>query len=316
MLSSIVVTTARVRGIPRRPPDDGRLRRKRARSLLLVPVLAAGLLVFTAGTAGATEREGGGFEHASHTLSITAKGHSYALSTTRVASGLVTTKLVNRGTQPHQAQLARFVPGKGVADFQAALKLPDPNAFLSVFDRFVGGPNVVAPGHSQTTIQNLDPGKYLILCFVPDAVTHMPHFLMGMYAPFSVVGPRRHGRVEASQAVFAVDEMRFVVPAELHSHSIVRFQNKAKTDVHEFTIGRLHRGKHAIDVQKWAAAQNGSPPFDDAGGAGALSPGGREWFTLHLRPGRYVAFCLVPDDHTGIPHAATGMVKEFTIEDD
>ena len=174
----------------------------------------------------------------------------------------------------------------------------------------------MAPGQSQTTYQNLAPGNYLVVCSVTDPSTDMPHFAMGMYAPFTVVGPRRLRQRPASQKVLAVDEMRFVVPSELETNSVVRFENHAAKDVHEFTIGRLHAGKTAADVQKWAAAPNGPPPFDDAGGAGALSPGGREWFTLHLAPGRYVAFCMVPDDQTGIPHAATGMVKGFTVDED
>jgi hypothetical protein len=301
---------------PSRPPDDGRSVTGRARRLVLVPLLAVGLLVVTAGTAGARERGESASGHASHSLNITTKGLSFVLSTTHVASGLVTTKLTDTGKQPHQAQIARFAPGKGVADFTALLKGPNPEAALSVFVSFNGGPNVVAPGHSQTTIQNLDPGKYLLLCFVTDPATHMPHFVMGMYAPFWVDGPRRHGSVESSQTVYAVDDMRFVVPAELHSDSIVRFVNKAKTDVHELFIGRLHKGMTAKDVQKWAAAQNGPMPFDPAGGAGGLSPGGRAWFSLHLSPGRYVAMCLVPDDKTGIPHAASGMVKTFMVVDD
>jgi hypothetical protein len=285
---------------------------------VLVPLLAVGLLVLTAGTAGATTRghEDGSREHATQTLDITTKGLSYRLSTTHVAAGLVKTTLHNTGKQPHQAQIGKFRPGKGVADFKKLLTNPNPNAILGVFESFNGGPNVVAPGHSQTTYQSLERGNYLVLCFVTDPVTHMPHFAMGMYAPFQVIGHNSDGRVHASQKVFAVDEMRFVVPRELRTHSIVQFQNHAATDVHEFTIGKLHKGKTAADVQKWAAAPNGPPPFDAAGGAGALSPGGREWFTLDVAPGRYVAFCLVPDEKTGIPHAASGMVKEFMVDDD
>lgn len=308
VLSSMVFRSESFAGAPsRRPPP------RRARRLLLVPLLAVGLLLLTAGTAGATTTH---HTRAAHTLDITTSGLTYRLSTTTLASGLVKTTLHDTGKQPHQAQIAKFRPGKGVADFTALLSNPNPEAVLGLFERFTGGPNVVVPGQSQTTYQNLAPGNYLVLCFVTDPTTHMPHFAMGMYAAFQVVGPARHGSIGASQKVFAVDEMRFVVPSELESNSIVRFENRAAKDVHEFTIGRLHAGKTAADVQTWAAAPNGPPPFDFAGGAGALSPGGREWFTLHLAPGSYVAFCLVPDDETGIPHAATGMVKGFTIDDD
>jgi uncharacterized cupredoxin-like copper-binding protein len=270
-----------------------------------------------AGTAGAASAgEGARSKHASHTLNITTHDLSYKLSTTSVAAGLVRTTLHNTGDEPHQAQIGKFKSGMGVADFQKVLKDPNPNAILGVFESFGGGPNVVAPGGSQTTIQNLDAGNYLLLCFVPDPKTHMPHFAMGMYASFQVVGEARHGSVHASQKVYAVDEMRFRLPDELRSDSVVRFENHSAADIHEFAIGRLHDGKTADDVQKWAAAPNGPQPFDDAGGAGALSPGGREWFTLDLAPGHYVAICLVPDDETGVPHAATGMVKEFTVVDD
>jgi hypothetical protein len=312
VLSSTVFRSEFFPGVPSRRPPPGRARR-----LFLVPLLAVGLLVLTAGTAGATTaHHGSSHERAAHTLDITTSGLSYRLSTTTVASGLVKTTLHDTGKQPHQAQIGKFLPGKGVADFTALISNPNPAAILGVFERFTGGPNVVAPGHSQTTYQNLQPGHYLVLCFVTDPTTHMPHFAMGMYAPFQVVGPAKHGSLVASQKVYAVDEMRFVIPRELRSHSVVQFENHAATDIHEFTIGRLHKGKTAADVKNWAAAPDGPPPFDDAGGAGALSPGGREWFTLDLAPGRYVAFCLVPDDKTGIPHAATGMEKEFTVDND
>jgi hypothetical protein len=320
VLSWVFRTTISPEVPPRRPTDHGRPPPGRGRGLLLLPLLAAALLVLTAGTAGATSRDEGrgshhGSEHGSHTLRITTQGLSYRLSTTHVASGLVTTKLVNTGSQPHQAQLARFAPGKGLADFEKTIHGTNPDSALALFDRFVGGPNVVAPGDRQTTFQNLAPGNYLVLCFVPDKKTGAPHFLLGMYATFQVVGPARSGSLRASQTVLAVDEMRFVVPDVLQTDSIVRFENHATEDVHEFTIGRLHAGKTATDVMNWAKS-GGLQPFDDSGGAGALSPGGREWFTLDLAPGRYVAFCLVPDDKTGVPHAATGMVKEFRVDDD
>jgi|tagenome__1003787_1003787.scaffolds.fasta_scaffold20845879_1 hypothetical protein len=286
---------------------------------MLLPLLAVSLLVFTAGTTGALASEGHASGKAPHRLSITALDFSYRLSSTDVASGLVTTVLHNNGNQPHQAQLGKFLPGKGVADFAALIPDPNPGAVLSVFGSFNGGPNVVAAGDSQTTKQNLDPGDYLVLCFVTDPATGMPHFAMGMYAAFHVVGEQPQRNIDASQQVSAIDDMRFVVPDQLRTESIVRFENHAAVDVHEFAIGRLHKGMTADDVQKWAASLTTAPgpaPFDDAGGAGALSPGGREWFRLDLEPGRYVALCMVPDDETGIPHAATGMVKDFTVVDD
>jgi hypothetical protein len=287
---------------------------RRGRGLLLTPLLTVGLLVLTAGTAGATgprDTEGGG-----DSIAITATGLSYSLSTDDVSSGLVKTTLWNRGDQPHQAQIAKFKPGVGVADFRAILQGGNPEAVIGLFAGFYGGPNVVAPGHSQTTWENLPPGRYLLLCFVPDAATGMPHFAMGMYAPFEVAGPPGSGGVDADQTVTAVDPFQFVIPAEMHTDSVVRFQNQSAMDVHELSLGRLHPGKTVADVVAWADPRTGGgpPPFDVMGGAGALNPGGgQEWFSLHLPPGSYIAFCLVPDDETGLPHAAMGMVQAFTV---
>jgi hypothetical protein len=283
----------------------------------VTPLLAIGLLVLTAGTAGATDHRD--TDRGGHALSITAYGFSYRLNTDEVRSGLVETTLRNRGDQPHQAQIAQFRPGVGVADFQAVLKAGNPEAIIGLFAGFYGGPNVIAPGKAQTTYENLPPGHYLLLCFVPDPTTHMPHFAMGMYAPFTVTGPARSGSVHAEQTVIAADPFRFVIPAKLHTDSVVRFRNASAMDVHELSLGTLHPGKTVADVVAWADPRTGGgpPPYDDMGGAGAVNPGGgQEWFTLHLRPGGYIAFCLVPDDETGLPHAAMGMVQAFTVVDD
>ena len=51
------------------------------------------------------------------------------------------------------------------------------------------------------------------------------------------------------------------------------------------------------------------------GGVGYLSPGQTAWGVFDLAPGAYVALCFVPDQETGMPHAAMGMVTVFTVEE-
>jgi hypothetical protein len=55
------------------------------------------------------------------------------------------------------------------------------------------------------------------------------------------------------------------------------------------------------------------PPADPFAGIQAMGPGGTGWFSMDLTPGTYVALCFVPDDETGQPHAAMGMVKFFNV---
>ena len=110
--------------------------------------------------------------------------------------------------------------------------------------------------------------------------------------------------------------MRFVVPRELHSGSVVRFENHADDRCARIHHREAAQGKTAADVREGGALPRTAPRRSTTRAEPARSPGGREWFTLDLAPGRYVAFCMVPDDKTGIPHAATGMVKVFSVDDD
>jgi hypothetical protein len=283
---------------------------------VLVPLAAVLLVVATAGAAGATGHQRHESAHDTRTLDVTARDDYYDLSTTTVASGLVTANLHNEGQQSHQAQIGRFKPGATIEQFDAAIKATQIPQALALIEGYHGGPNAVQADESQTTFQNLTPGQYLMLCFVPDAMEpHLPHFAMGMYAGFEVVGADPSGTVRhESGAVYAVDEMRFDIPAPLETGTVVRFENHATKDVHEFTIARLHDGKSVSDVVNWAKTAQGPAPYDDLGGAGALDPQGQEWFTLDLPPGDYIALCLVPDDEPpNLPHAANGMVSAFTV---
>jgi hypothetical protein len=77
---------------------------------------------------------------------------------------------------------------------------------------------------------------------------------------------------------------------------------------------KLANGKSAQDVLTFFQKQQGPPPFADAGGMGALTPGMSGWLKLNLTSGNYVALCFVPDPKTGQPHFALGMMTTFTVQ--
>ena len=76
--------------------------------------------------------------------------------------------------------------------------------------------------------------------------------------------------------------------------------------------GRFGLGLGASASASAGASPSGSggpPPFEDAGGIAAISPGSTATFTVTLEAGASYAFiCFVPDQATGAPHAALGMV--------
>ncbi len=91
----------------------------------------------------------------------------------------------NTGDEPHEVALLRIAPGKTVDDvmhFLDATSPPGPPPFSDA-----GGIGAIAPGATAYGRIHLKPGNYVALCFVPDdQAPHQPHFMKGMFQPFSV----------------------------------------------------------------------------------------------------------------------------------
>ena len=91
-------------------------------------------------------------------------------------------RVTNRGTQPHELVIARLDAGKSAADFARwadGMKGPPPG-------RFGGGVSPIAPGASNDLALDLAPGRYALLCFVPDAKDGKPHVAHGMVHEITV----------------------------------------------------------------------------------------------------------------------------------
>ena len=243
-------------------------------------------------------------------LAITAKDHNYALPK-RVRSGWVTIDLKNAGQAPHHAQLVRLNDGVSEAQFEATLKT-DPQAMLSLVT-LAGGPGVVDPGGSQRVTVYLEPGRYFVLCFVPDdkGTSHLAH---GMIAPLDVVAGDgvAIGEPTADAEVQMLD-FAFVVPTAPKAGKQTWKIAAAGKQPHEMGLVKLAEGKTSADVQAWLHQPAGPPPFSNAGGLQALDPGEAGYVHLDLTPGAYIALCHVPDPASGKAHLELGMLQAFTV---
>jgi uncharacterized cupredoxin-like copper-binding protein len=92
----------------------------------------------------------------------------------------------NDGTEFHELVLFRMPEGAETADDVTAMLGDDPEgSFLE--DGFVGA-TFAAPGEqSNLVLVGLEPGKYVAICFIPDA-EGTPHYAHGMIAEFEVIG--------------------------------------------------------------------------------------------------------------------------------
>jgi hypothetical protein len=264
-------------------------------------------------------------EAESHSVDITATGFRFGINTHGgVEAGLVDIRFRNRGHDDHQAQLFRLNKGVTQAKFKADLSSGNPAAFLA--DSVpAGGAAVTRPRDDQPVWDALQGGTYAVVCFVagPDGV---PHFLKGMIGFFDVHGlvkpaklARLHPHQEVEEEVIKAHDLTYTMPKKLSKNSIYRFEDTDAADFHEINLGRLKPGKTVADAKAYFAklAHPGNPgpaPFWSEGGHGAVVPnGGHGFFRVDDDPGKYVAFCLVPDDKSGIPHAAEGMVVGVVV---
>jgi hypothetical protein len=96
-------------------------------------------------------------------------------SPVEAADGLVRVTVDNEGSQPHRVELVRVRDGTSSSDVIAAVQRMDAGA-LDAMVTYHGGPNEVPPGEHGTVITDLEPGHYVILCFVaaPNGQLHVP----------------------------------------------------------------------------------------------------------------------------------------------
>jgi uncharacterized cupredoxin-like copper-binding protein len=237
---------------------------------------------------------------------------------TQIQSGLVSMTLVNDGKEAHQAQLARLNDGVTIDQLMAALQKGPENAFSLV--TLAGGPNAIEPGQSQTVTVNLPAGNYVLLCFISGA-DNVPHLAKGMVAPLTVAAapssaagaPNTAAEPQSSGAV-TLQDFTIKVPDKVQAGTQVWKVTNNGPQPHEFGLARMEDGKTAQDFMAFMQNPNGPPPFSYGGGLDALAPGTTGWVNLDLKPGTYIALCVVPDPNTGKSHAELGMVTPFTVQ--
>jgi hypothetical protein len=244
---------------------------------------------------------------------VTIRGIDYAfVAPAQIEAGLVTITLVNEGAEPHQANIGRIQDGKTFDDLTAALGQSEA-AGLALLE-FVGGPNTIPPGGRQQVTINVREGLYALLCFVPSP-DGTPHIAKGMIKPLQVVAPPSQQLAPEPQtgANATMRDFSFTLPSPVQAGSYTWKITNEGPQPHELTLIQLPPGKTLQDVTAFLQSPAGSPPYQDAGGIGAMAAGKSGWAKLDLQAGTYAALCFVPDPASGKPHFALGMLSEFRV---
>jgi uncharacterized cupredoxin-like copper-binding protein len=272
--------------------------------------LVAGLLLAGAACARPAPQASG-----PNVVAITATDYAFEVPET-IPAGRTTFRLVNQGKELHHGSLVRLGDGKTVADFQAwlAAAMKDHTSFPAWMG-FAGGPNTVTPGDTATTVQMLEPGSYLIACWIP-STDGVPHVMKGMLHPIVVSASRAPATAEpgADLSIRLTDYDFQLSQALLAGRRVVQVEN-AGAQAHEIAIAALSPGKTLRDFLTWdqGGGKGPAPTGRWLGGVSTIDAGGHAQFTATFAPGSYLLLCFWPDAKDGKPHIMHGMAKEITV---
>ena len=106
---------------------------------------------------------------------------SFAL-TEPIEAGTHDFVVVNRGPHEHHVAVARLRPGMGLREILASYSDPDvPDAY-----DVVGGTAGIGAGLMNVARVHLEPGRYVLVCFVVDPATGRDHVQLSMVRIFEV----------------------------------------------------------------------------------------------------------------------------------
>jgi hypothetical protein len=113
----------------------------------------------------------------------------------QVAAGQQVLAVTNEGEQPHMFDFFQVPDGTTMDDVAAVLAAPEdatpaPGGLQESDIRLVSGGQVILQSTGTTTWMDVDvqPGTYVLVCFVIDPATGMPHAMEGMVDLFQVGG--------------------------------------------------------------------------------------------------------------------------------
>lgn len=263
-------------------------------------------------------------------LELTARGLRFE-GPDRIPSGWTTIRMANESGLAHFAVLERMPEGYGHAEqqeeiapvFQEGMDLlnaGESEAALAVFETlpawfgeivFLGGPGLVSPGEVAQMTVDLEPGTYLLECYVKtNGVFHSYNRTpgaTGMVHEITVTdeasgAPKPEPTIELS--ISSTDGIKGVRDLRPGSHTVaVHFDDQI---VHEHFLGHdvhLVRLEDDTDLDALAAWMNWTrptgletpAPVRFLGGTHEMPTGETGYFDVVLRPGRYAWIGEVPD---------------------
>lgn len=215
--------------------------------------------------------------------SFAVEGTEYAFATPDTAkAGAFTMDISNTGKELHEFAIGRLAPGKTLADVKAYLA----SASEGTPDWFtdVGGVPVLTPGEKLSITRDLQPGRYVLLCFLPSP-KGVPHVNLGMIRAFTLTGDSGND-LPTPDAVVTATRNGYAIPEIESGEQTIELRN-ADSREREFFLFTFKPGKTLEDLSRFFDQGEGktTPPATFHGAMQTIPAGTSVFLTMDFKAG-------------------------------
>ncbi|MFB6272463.1 MAG: hypothetical protein ABEL51_06170 [Salinibacter sp.] len=276
------------------------------------------------------------FAHGDHHASMSEGRHFDAPD--RIGSGWTTVRFHNEAEETHFAFLYRLPEGKTHEDVLAetappydhvlqqrqAGKLDKQAALETLFERLpewstgitaMGGPGLVAPGRTAQATMRLEPGTYVMECYVKTPHGHF-HAAHGMSQELTVTDSDSGGSPPEADVGITLANGEIAVKGTMtpgEQTVAVRYREHPEgrilgNDVHLARVGHETDMEAVATWMDWlnVGGLKAPAPVEFLGGVHEMPAGQTAYFTVDVKPGRYAWIAEQPADQ--------GMWQTFSVE--
>lgn len=259
-----------------------------------------------------------------------------------IPSGWVTFRYKNASPQTHFALIDDYPEGKTldslkarvIPPFDAGMKLINEGKLVEGYAafgklpewfgevKFMGGTGLISPNTTTSTTVKLDPGYYIIECYVKMS-NGMFHTSMGMVKAIMVSdtdSANTEPKADIAIEISSTDGIVFndSISAGNHTFSVFYKDQIVHENFlgHDINLAKLEDTANLDDLNNWMDWSNPKGLIEPAplgitflGGLNNMSAGEKGYFTVNLDPGRYVLIAEVPNP------ASKNMLKTFIVSE-